>query len=146
MVSRTAAPLLTTKRLNEPLLPTLSRLPICQRAVGLSNRTSLDLAVVLRPMVPLTELLRKALSESTSSVKGPLVQTVTSPAKVLVMLSKVLVAPSLTTWAKAVGSGGLMVERRRARRRRFGASRRAHRGQGRAARPDGSGTRPAWST
>src|SRR6266487_3790429 len=99
--SLTDAPLLTTNWLNEPLLPRNSNPPIRQRALGLINRTSLDLAVVLRPMVPLPELVSSELSESTSSVNEPLVPTITSPANELVTLLNVLVAPSLTTCARS---------------------------------------------
>src|SRR5207244_13411858 len=57
-LSCTVAPPLTTNRLNAPLLPTLRNVPpTCQRALGLSNRTSLDLAVALKPMVAVPELV-----------------------------------------------------------------------------------------
>src|SRR6266576_2335800 len=94
------APLLTTNWLNEPLLPRNSNPPIRHLAVGLSNRTSLDLAVVFRPMVLLPELVSSELSDKTSNVKEPLVPTITSPVKVLVLLLNVLVAPSLTICAR----------------------------------------------
>src|SRR5437016_641570 len=102
-LSCTMAPLLTTNRLNAPLLPTLKNVPpTCQRALGLANRTSLDLAVVSKPMVPLPELVSSALSDNTSSVNAPLVPTVTSPVMLVVTLLNVLVAPSATICAQAV--------------------------------------------
>src|SRR5262245_35576679 len=82
-----------------------------QRALGLSNRTSLDLAVALRPMFPLAELVRSALLERTSNVKEPLVPTVTSPVKELVSLSKVRVAPSATICARRVGAAIIIAAR-----------------------------------
>src|ERR1051325_6138581 len=101
-LSCTMAPLLTTNRLNAPLLPTLRNVPpTCQRALGLANRTSLDLAVVLKPMVPSPEFVSSALSDNTSKVNEPLVPTVTSPVIVLVTLLRVLVAPSLTICARS---------------------------------------------
>src|SRR4051812_12798393 len=93
--SLTDAPLLTTNWLNEPLLPRNSKPPNCQRALGLTNRTSLDLAVGFRPMAPLPELVRNELLERTSNVNEPFVPTLTS-VKVLVTLLNVLVAPSAT--------------------------------------------------
>src|SRR5215208_2531222 len=77
----------------------MSRLPTNQRALGLSNRTSLDLAVALRPIVPLPELVSRALLERISNVNEPFVPTVTS-VKVFVTLLNVLVAPSLTICAR----------------------------------------------
>src|SRR5215510_11744805 len=67
----TDAPLLTTSRLEAPLLPTKKELPICQRAVGLSSRTSFDLAVAFRPIWPLSELVSRGLLDSTSNVNEP---------------------------------------------------------------------------
>ena len=93
----TNAPLLTTSRLDAPLLPTKRWLPMRQRALALTSRTSLDLAVTLCPIRPRTEFVSSALLESTSNVNEPLVPTVTSPVKEFVTLLNVLVAPSLTT-------------------------------------------------
>src|SRR5207249_11064048 len=79
-LSRTVAPLLTTNRLNEPLLPTIKYdPPTCQRAVELISRTSLDFAETFSPMTPLPELLSSALSDKMSNENEPLVPTVTSP-------------------------------------------------------------------
>src|SRR5947208_2913973 len=88
---RTKPPLLMTNRLNEPLLPRKNWLLGNQRAVGLTNLTSFDLAVALSPITPLAELVNRALSDITSSVKEPFVPTVTSPVKLVVTLFKVLV-------------------------------------------------------
>src|SRR5439155_1941456 len=96
--SSSNAPLLTTSRLDAPLLPTKSEPPMTQRAVGRMSWTSLDLAVELRPMIPFTELVSSALSDSTSSVNEPFVPTVRLPGMVLVTLLNVLVAPSATSW------------------------------------------------
>src|ERR1043166_7507529 len=101
--SSSNAPLLTTRRLDAPLLPTKSEPPMRQRAVELMSRTSLDLAVELRPMVPLSELVSGGLAESTGSGNEPLVPMVTLPVMVLVTLLRVLVAPSLTIWARRGG-------------------------------------------
>src|ERR1041384_5582299 len=95
------APLLTTSRLEAPLFPKYKVLTICHVAVGLSSRTSFDLAVVLKPIWPLTELVSRALSPRTSSVNEPFVPTVTSPVKEFVTLLNVLVAPSATSCASA---------------------------------------------
>src|ERR1043166_8324554 len=102
--SSSNAPLLTTRRLDAPLLPTKSEPPMRQRAVELMSRTSLDLAVELRPIVPLSELVSSAWSESTSRVNEPLVPMVTLPVMWLVTLLNVLVAPSLTIWARRGGA------------------------------------------
>src|SRR5436309_13860226 len=66
MLFSARAPLLTTNRLIAPLLPTDRSPPISQRALGLMSRTSFDLAAALRLMRPLTELVRRALSDRTS--------------------------------------------------------------------------------
>src|SRR6185503_2132620 len=92
---------------------TMSRLPTNQRELGLSTRTSLDLAVALRPMVPFPELVSSTLLDKTSSVNGPFVPTVTW-VKVFVKLLNVLVAPSLTTCAPS-GKAPTMVAKARAR-------------------------------
>jgi hypothetical protein len=84
----TCAPLLITNRLNAPLLPTVSVEPICQRAVGLMSRTSLDLAVALRPITLRMELISDALSDSSSKVNEPFAPTVTSPVMLLVTLGQ----------------------------------------------------------
>src|SRR5437763_17196792 len=102
--SLTDAPLLTTNWLNEPLLPRNSNPPIRHLAVGLINRTSLDLAVALAPITTWAELVTSELSDKTSNVNEPLVPTITLPGKTLVMLLNVLVAPSLTSWARRVGA------------------------------------------
>src|SRR2546430_614166 len=73
----TNAPLLTISVAFAPLLPTNSEPFINHRALLLTSRTSLDLAVGLRLMMPLAELVRSELSESTSRVNEPLVPTVT---------------------------------------------------------------------
>src|SRR2546422_935189 len=75
-----------------------------QRAVELMSRTSLVLAVVFRPMIPLTELVSSELPDRTSSVNEPLVPTVTSPVKKLVTLLKMLVAPSATICERRAGT------------------------------------------
>src|SRR5437879_4907053 len=99
-LSCTEAPLLTTNRLNAPLLLTFKKVPpTCQRALGLSNRTSLDLSVELRPMVPSAELVNNAFSDRISNVNEPLVPTVILPVILSVTLLNVLVAPSATICA-----------------------------------------------
>jgi len=97
------APLLTISRLKGPLLPTNSEPPMRQRPVELMSWTSLDLAVAVRPMIPFTELVSSALSESTSNVNERLVPTVTSPVMLVVTLLNVLVAPSATICARRGG-------------------------------------------
>src|SRR6185369_2778564 len=63
----TTPPLLTVNRLAAPLTPTRIESPMRQRALGLTSRTSLDLALGLRPITPWAELVSSALSESTSN-------------------------------------------------------------------------------
>src|SRR5262245_43172760 len=67
----TVAPLPTMRRFIAPLLPTNKFPPISQRALALNNCTALDLAVALRPITPLPELVSSALSDKATNVNEP---------------------------------------------------------------------------
>src|SRR5215212_5877447 len=100
-LSATCAPFLTSSLLNAPLMPTESDWSISQRAVALTSRTSLDLAVAFWPIWPTPVLVSRQLSASTSEVNEPLAPTVTELLKMFVTSLNVLVAPSATSWARS---------------------------------------------
>src|SRR5262245_56161679 len=107
------APLLITKRLNGPLVPTQRSQPMSQRVFVPVSETVLDLAVELRPMKPLSVLVSSAPLVSVSRVKEPLVPMITLPVIELVTLLSVADAPSATSWPCATGT---MVKANKSRR------------------------------
>src|ERR1051326_5543971 len=107
----TYAPLLTTSRLNAPLLPAKSEPLMIHRAVGLTSRTSLDLDAAFSPMTPLSALISDALLEITSSENELLLPTVVSPGKELVALLNVLVVPSTVNCARSAGAANRIKDR-----------------------------------